>query len=278
MNRLRFLKKKALWFTLYGIGITALFFYLLFPSKLAKQQLEDVMRSPDLELKSASLSFSPPFGIALKHVELCSPQAPERPCFSGDRLDIQPAWWSLFSKRKYVSFSGRAYSGHFDGRVGLKSFAQPASPVECRLNFSDMDLEKAGFTGASFAKGLTGRAGGSLSCIFTEAADQYPAGSLTLYLAKGSYPLSEPFLGISRIDFDRVEINGQLKSGLFKLEKIEIYGTQINCFLSGNISLAEEFVNSKLNLQGVLEITDKRKMKMNVNVGGTLGSPSFRYI
>jgi type II secretion system protein N len=278
MNRLRFLKKKALWFTLYGMGITAVFFYVLFPSEFAKQRLEDVMRSPALELKSTSLSPSLPFGIALNHVTLFSPKAPDHPYFHGDRLDIQPSWWSFFSKRKNIRFSGRAYSGHFDGRVGLKSFMLPSPPVEGRLNFSNMDLGKIGFTGASFAKGLTGTAEGSFSCVFAEATDRYSTGNLFLYLTKGAYPLPEPFLGVSRIDFDRVEIYGQLKNGVLKLEKIEIYGTQINCFLSGDISLAGEVVNSTLNLKGVLEITDKSKMKMNVTVGGTLASPSFRYI
>jgi len=278
MNRFRFLKKKAFWFTLYAMGITAVFFYVLFPSELAKQRLEDEMRSPALELKSESLSFSLPFGIALNHVTFFSPRAPERPYFRGDRLDIQPSWWNFFSKRKYVRFSGRAYSGHFDGRVGFKSFAQPFPPLEGRLNFSNLDLGKIGFTGASFAKGITGKAGGSFPCLFAEATDRYPTGNLSIYLTKGAYPLLEPFLGISRIDFDRVEIYGQLKSGLLKLDKFEIYGTQINCFLNGDISLAEDVVNSTLNLKGVLEITDKPKMKMNVTVDGTLASPSFRYI
>ncbi|RPH50428.1 MAG: type II secretion system protein GspN [Desulfobacteraceae bacterium] len=278
MNRLRFLKKNILWFTLYGMGITAVFFYILFPSELAKQRLEEWMRSPALELKSASLSPSLPFGVTLNNVILFSPQTPDHPLFRGDRLDIQPAWWSLFSKRKYVNFSGQAYNGYFDGRVGLKSFTQPFPPVEGRLNFSNMDLGKIVFAGVSFLKGVTGTAGGSFSYVFSEATDRNPASSLALYLTKGSYPLPEPFLGVSRIDFDRGEIHGKFKGGALKFEKIEIYGTLINCILSGEISLAEDVANSKLDLKGFLEFPDKRKMKMNVTVGGTIGSPFLRYI
>ena len=35
------LKKKALWFTLYGILITVIFLYLLFPSDIVKSRLEE---------------------------------------------------------------------------------------------------------------------------------------------------------------------------------------------------------------------------------------------
>jgi hypothetical protein len=83
---------------------------------------------------------------------------------------------------------------------------------------------------------------------------------------------------MTRIDFDRGEIQAQMKNGIFKLEKIEIFGQQINCFLKGEITPAADFRNSQLNLNGMIEILGKDKVIMKVMIGGTLANPAIRYI
>jgi hypothetical protein len=62
------------------------------------------------------------------------------------------------------------------------------------------------------------------------------------------------------------------------MEKLEIVGNQMNCFLKGEITLADDFKLSQLNLNGVMEILGTNKAKMNVTIGGTLTNPIFRYI
>ncbi len=94
-----------------------------------------------------------------------------------------------------------------------------------------------------------------------DATSQNSVGKLSLYLSRGAYPLPEPFLGMSRIEFDRGEIQAQLKNGSVTLEKFEIYGTQMNCFLNGDIQLADRVDESRLNLKGVMEIAGKNKIK-----------------
>jgi hypothetical protein len=125
---------------------------------------------------------------------------------------------------------------------------------------------------------MTGLARGSAFYVTNDATTPNPIGKLSLYLSRGSYSLPEPFLGMRRIEFDRGEIQVQLKNGSVALEKLEIYGAQVNCFLNGDIQLAQRVDESRLNLRGVLEIAGKNKIKMNVTVGGTLAQPSFRYI
>jgi hypothetical protein len=99
-----------------------------------------------------------------------------------------------------------------------------------------------------------------------------------LFFKKGSYLLAEPFLGVAKIDFDRGEIQAQLKNGILILEKIETFGPQINCSLKGEITPAADFKNSQLNLNGTIEILGKDKVKMKVTIGGTLANPAMRYI
>jgi len=52
----------------------------------------------------------------------------------------------------------------------------------------------------------------------------------------------------------------------------------MNCFLNGEIQLADRMEESRLNLKGVLEIAGRSKVKINITIGGTLASPAFRYI
>ena len=61
------LKKKALWFALYGILITLIFLYLLFPSDIAKSRLEDAVNSSGFVLKTDSLGPALPFGLKMKN-------------------------------------------------------------------------------------------------------------------------------------------------------------------------------------------------------------------
>jgi type II secretion system protein N len=271
---MRLLKKKGLWFTGYGIFITMVFLYLLFPGELIKSRLEDSINSADFIIKSVSLDPALPLGIKLKNVTISSP-AQEFILFQGELLDLQLNLLSFFSKNTYVGLSGKAYDGSFDGRAGFVSLAKVYPPVEVILNFENIEIGK--LYKSDPGKSFTGRVRGTLTCI-TDEAGRNTSGSLMLFFKNGSYPLAEPFLGMTRIDFDRGEIQAQLKNGIFKLEKMDTFGPQINCSLKGDVTPAADFRNSQLNLNGTIEILVKDKVKMKVTISGTLANPSVRYI
>ena len=271
------LKKKALWFTLYGILITVIFLYLLFPSDLVRSRLETAVHSSGFILKMEKLRPSLPWGLKMKDVTISSASSADSP-FQGDLLDVQLNPWSFFQKHTSLGLSGRAYGGKFDGRVGLASLSQMYPPKEGKLNFQNIDLAGSAFIKTLLAKEITGRAKGNLSYISAQEINGKGSGTIALLITKGTYPLAEPFLGLKRIEFDRGEIKAQLNNGSLKMEKLEIAGNQINCFLKGEITLADDFKLSQLNLNGVLEILGQNKAKMNVTIGGTLANPIFRYI
>jgi len=273
---MRFLNKKMLWFVGYGIFITLVFLYLLFPSELVKSRLEDSINSGDFMIKSDSLHPAIPLGIKLKNVTISSP-AQESILFQGELLDLQFNLLSFFRKNTYIGFSGLAYGGSFDGRAGLISLSKAYPPVEVILNLENIDIENYPLSKGDLGKLFTGRASGTLTYITDEAAGSVSS-TLTLFLKKGFYPLTEPFLGVTKIDFDRGEIQAQLKGDIIKLEKLETFGPQVNCFLKGEITKAADFKNSQLNLNGTIEILGKDKVKMKVTIGGTLANPAIRYI
>ena len=275
---MRFLKNKILWLIIYSIVITGVFLYLLFPSALVLTQMEGAAGLAGYILKAGSLHPSLPLGIKFKDLTLRMPDLPGDVFFQGELLDLQVNPLTIFGKLKTIRFKGRSYSGSFDGSAGFLSLSPVKLPAEGRITFRNIDLARYNPPGFPFLKGMTGLARGSAFYAQDDPVSRYPLGKLSLYMSRGSFPLREPFLGVSRIDFDRGEIQAQLKNGAVMLEKLEIYGSQMNCFLNGSITLADRPDESRLNLKGVLEIAGKNKIKMNVTVGGTLANPSVRYI
>jgi type II secretion system protein N len=271
------LKKKALWFTLYGIFITVVFLYLLFPSDVVKSRLEEAVNSPDFILKMEKLRPSLPFGLKLKNITISSASSANIP-FQGNLLDLQMNPLIFFQKHKYIGLSGQAYGGDFDGRIGLASLSQIYPPVEGKLKFKNIDLARGSFITTLLGREITGKASGAWTYISTGEVSKNSSGTIALFLTRGTYPLAEPFLGLNRIEFDRGEIQAQLKNGSIKMEKLEIFGSQINCSLKGEIMIADDFKLSQLNLNGVMEISGQNKVKINVTIGGTLANPIFRYI
>ncbi len=159
---MRFLKKKGLWFSIYGIFITLVFLYLLFPGELMKSRLEDSINSDDFMVKSASLHPALPLGVKLKNVTINS-AAQESVLFQGELLDLQFNPLSFFRKNIYIGISGKAYAGSFDGRISLVSFNKVYPPVEVILNFENIEISKYSLFNGDPGKSLAGEVRGSLT-------------------------------------------------------------------------------------------------------------------
>ena len=204
------LKKKALWFTLYGIFITVVFLYLLFPSDIVKSRLENAVNSPDFILKMEKLRPSLPFGLKLKNITISSASSTNIP-LQGNLLDLQMNPLIFFQKHKYIGLSGQAYGGDFDGRIALASLSQIYPPVEGKLKFKNIDLARDSLIRTLLGREITGKASGDWTYISTGEVSKNSSGTIALFLTKGTYPLAEPFLGLKRIEFDRGEYKLNLK-------------------------------------------------------------------
>jgi len=175
------LNKKVLLFTLYGIFITIVFLYLLFPSDLVKSRLEDTVNSPAFTLKMESLRPSPPFGLKLKNVAVNS-TSPANIYFQGDVLDLQFHPWNFLQKHTYIGLSGKAYGGSFDGYVDLTSLSKIYPPTKAKLNFKNIDLARCALIRNFLGKGVTGKSNGVWTYISNGKTGGNSSGTIVLFL------------------------------------------------------------------------------------------------
>ena len=274
---MRIWKKKALWYILYGVVITLVFLFVLFPAEAVKSRIETAAAARNLALQAEALKPSFPLGIQFQNLSL-SLAGQRETFFKGETLDLQANILSLVQKHPSARFSGKAYGGRFDGQMAFFSFQKIYPPAAASFNFQSIDLGKYPLIRQELGKPVTGKIGGTIAYGNDYETISGINGSLFITLTKGSYPLAESFLGSGRIEIDRGEVRAQLKNGVLKLEKMDMFGPQINCFLKGNITLAQDWKNSQLNLTGVVEILSKSKVKTNITINGTLANPISRYI
>jgi hypothetical protein len=157
------------------------------------------------------------------------------------------------------------------------SWENIASPLLADIQFKDIDLAQFSFMGDWMARNISGKASGHWSHQVSQSAGRNISATFDLLINRGSFPLKEAFLGATRIDFEKGELKGRLENGVIKMERLRIAGAQLECFLNGDITLADNFRESTLNLKGEIMIPGN-KTKMNVTVGGTLANPLLRYI
>lgn len=274
---MKILRRRALWLTLYGIAITVLFLYLLFPGQLLKSRLEGTASLAGFTLRASSLHASFPLGVKMKNVTLANDTLAPRPLFQGETLDVQYSWQNLLSKNTHLGLRASAYNGVFQGSIAVSSLDRIYPPVQAKLDFKNIDLQKVGLLKGKLGREISGKARGFLN--YTKGAGgNIEAGAFNMVIAEGAYPLAEPFLGIEKIDFETGLIQAAFKDGSIVLEKVEILGGRINCLLAGDIVPADNFTQSRLNLRGTIEVVGKDKIKMQVTISGTLANPVFKYI
>ncbi|HOE78805.1 MAG TPA: type II secretion system protein GspN [Smithellaceae bacterium] len=274
----RFFKNRIFWFIVYGVFITCVFLYLLFPSELVKPDLEAAASSADYAFRTKTLRLSLPLGVKLGEASVYAPPSSPNAVFHGKWLDAQLLPWSVLGKIRQIRFKGEAYGGRFSGNAGLLARGGRYWLSGGRIVFQGIDLASYGNESISLLHGARGKLKGNLSYEAGGLEGRRPSGSIYLYLTGGTYPLAEPFLGMTNLEFDRGELRAQMQNGNIMVDKFEAYGKQVNCFLHGEIQLNEPLSASRLNLKGKLELPGKSKVKMNITIGGTLANPSFHYI
>jgi len=97
-------------------------------------------------------------------------------------------------------------------------------------------------------------------------------------LTNVNWPLTEPLFGFSRLDFSRVEATIGFRNGSLKITELFLDGNRLKIALKGDVILSDNLPESRIDLNGTLEMPGQGNRRVKVSIGGTLRSPQTRFM
>ena len=264
-------------YPLAGIAMLLAFLYLRFPGEALTDYVKAVVaaRYPGAALSIDTIQPSFPPGFVVSDIVVGARGRPD-PILRVDGLTVRPGGLSLLSGRVAMIAAAESYGGEVRGRV---EFSRPFSlqgPLTAAVDIRNLRIDKLTWLRDMLVRQVTGTLKGGLDFSGTTGALKNGTGTIEFTLTNGSFPLQEPFLGLDRIDYSRVEGKASFRNGALKVTQLTLTGDKLRASLKGNILLAEDFQTSKLDLNGTMELPLLGNKRVTLAIDGTVGNPKSR--
>jgi type II secretion system protein N len=266
-------------YPLAGIAMLFVFLYLRFPGEALTDYVKAAVaaRYPGATLSIDTIRPSFPPGFALSDVTVGLRNRPD-PILRADGLTVRPGELALLRGRLAILAAAAGYGGEVRGRVEFSRLFSLQGPLTAAVDIRDLRIDKWAWLQELFVRQVTGTLKGAISFSGTAEALKNGTGTVDFTLTNGTYPLQEPFLGLDKIDYSRVEGKGSFRNGALKVTQLTLTGDKLRCSLKGNILLADDFQASQIDLNGTIELPLMGNKRVTLNIGGTIGNPKSRVI
>jgi len=278
---MKFLKISRVFFgyALAGILMLLVFLYLRFPGDAVGNYLKASVaaRYPGMLLVLDSIGPTVLPGIALDNLTIGFRGRPEA-TLHVNRLAFAPGWLSAVQGKAGAVVTASLYGGEIKGQGELAKPFSRRGPFTATLRFDGLRLEKC----LPLQNILAGQVSGTLRGSFVADGDAGPlknvSGKIDAVLANGSYQLLKNFAGFDKIAFSRIDLKIELKGGALKISNITVNGDKIRIALKGNILLAGDLQESRLDLTGSVEMQGAGGRRMPIAIGGVWGNPTVKVL
>jgi len=255
------------------------FLYLRFPGEAVMDYLKAAVAAqyPGATLSIDTIRPSFPPGFALSNITVGLRNRPD-PTLRVDDLTVRPGGLALLRGRLAILAAAAGYGGEVRGKVEFSRLFSFQGPLTAAVDIRDVRVDKWAWLRELFVRQVTGTLKGAINLTGTAEALKNGTGTVDFTLTNGTYPLQEPFLGLDKIDYSRVEGKGSFRNGALKVTQLTLTGDKLRCSLKGNILLADDFQASKLDLNGTIELPLLGNKRVTLTIGGTIGNPNSRVI
>ena len=290
--------KKHCGYVLYGIFLTAALLYCRFPSDAFRDYLQATAgrAGPRYLLSIGEVRPSLPFGLKFLQTELAPKENPDMSLFTADSLVIRPQIWSFLQGNPGYCFDCLAYDGALKGCARFEKRGVKA-PFTTSIELKDISIDNYAFLPALIGRGVKGTLGGTVtyrgqSNLFAEGT-----GEANIKISDGKVEFLLPVLSLESIDFKELLLRLVLEKQKIDLSHVELKGRDINGTLSGSISLKKEFLESDLDIKGMVEPLAAfvgglkgalniipfsehvlKKGRLYFSIQGTLTEPEFKFL
>ena len=184
----------------------------------------------------------------------------------------------MFRGRPALLLAAEGYGGEIRGRVDFADIFSLKGPLSAEVNIREIRIEKCAWLRDVLARQITGTLKGSAS--FSGAAESLEngTGNIDFTLTNGTYQLLESLFGFERIDFNKIDAKISLRNGAMKIAGLTLNGEKLRISLKGNILLADDILESRIDLNGSIEIPMQGNKRATLAISGTLGNPKTKFL
>jgi type II secretion system protein N len=249
-------KKHKIWlaYILYGLLLTGVLLYCLFPSDAVRDYLVASVQkaNPDLGLSIERVAPSLKLGMKVLGMKVSHKAKGEGTLFEVESVMVRPKLLSLLQGERSFSFKGVAYGGQFKGHAQFNE-DKPEKPLILDLELKDVQMEKYEDLHRLIGRRINGGVNGTLTYAGKGGSPIEGDGEADLRFYSGEVELLQPLLGLQSIDFDELWVKLLLKNRKIELTRAELIGPNLRGTISGRVILREELMGSGLDLKGTIE-------------------------
>jgi type II secretion system protein N len=263
-------------YILAGIVMLFVCLYLRFPG----EAFADYVKALSSQYPGSLLSIDTirptfPPGLALANVTIGDRDHPDA-TLRIDDLSVRPGGLSLLKGRLTILLTAKSYGGEATGRVDFSRLFSLGGPLAAGATLRDVRIEKCAWLQDALARQVTGTLQGNVSFSGTMEALSNVTGNVDFTLTNGVFPLTDGFFDFKKIDFSKIEGKLSFLNGAMKITQLTLTGEKLRVSLKGNILIADEFPESRIDLSGTIEFPGQGSKRLTLNISGTIDNPKTR--
>lgn len=275
MKRIRY--RTLAGYLLAGIVLLIGMLYLRFPGKALMDYITAAAPAhhPGLRVTIEALQPSFPPGLTLRNVAVGLNTRPDA-LFQATRLSLRPGGLALLTGRLTLLAGAQAYGGELQGELAFARRFSLSGPLSLEATFTGLRVERSAWLREWLSRQVTGILRGRVTLNGPAGALRSGSGTLDFTLANGTFPLRESFLGLDKLDFSRIEGRASFSGGALRVTQVTLTADNFRCSLKGNILPADDPRESRIDLNGTIELPGQGNKRLTVTIDGTLGNPQVR--
>ena len=275
----------------FAIVVGVFFLYLLFPSNLFREVLEERVAQihPELLITTDEIQPTLPPGIKMQPLWV---SYTDQSILRSDYLKFTPHLFSLLTDPKAFSFKGSMGSGDFNGRGEIKRKGKrPQEKLTVNLNNIPIELFELlkQYPQYKPAGELSGRV------VYDSLKGARGTAEINVEITPLRITLDPPLMGLAALDFSRLKAQMTMTPRMLQIRRCEASGNQLEGKLTGSIVFSEPVGNSRITISltvkpqpdfvadhkndligGFLASEKAQKRGILLRFSGTLDSPNYR--
>jgi len=290
----KIIKKTYQGYILYGILLTVCLLYFCFPSNTFRDYFTKTVSSisPQVLVSVEDVRPSLALGVKFLNAKVSPRTNPEMQFFSAESITFSPRIGSFFGSKSSYLFNCQSYGGNIKGTFQFEK-NNPETPFDASITLENIYIENLIWLSTPTEYNPKGTLSGTVTLEKQTNSLTHGTGEANLKISNGSVALKEPFLDLESINFDEIQVKLALKNRNIELSHFKMRGQEIQGTLSGTIRLNREFLKSRLELDGNIELqkamfnrnsenSDKNvlmqgNLKLPFKITGTIEMPKFNF-